>query len=112
MSENTFPKPRPMTRAEVKAIQAAGLDPRSTRAILVKAKNIMDLPEDDEAKALEVLEDIDAVSELNEKIVDWILDNVYKDYDFDNAPFPECKQLANETYRLTFGGTPEEEKNS
>ena len=112
MSESTFPKPRPLTRAEAKALKAAGLDPQSTRPILLKAKKIVDLPDDDEEKALEMLEEIDAINDLNEKIRDWILDNVYTNYNFDNAPLPDCRKLADETYRLTFGVTPAEEKNS
>lgn len=112
MSENKLPKPRPMTRAEARAIQAAGLDPRSTRPILAKAKKVIDLNDDDENKAMEMLEEIDAINEINEKIRDWILDNVYKDYNFDNTPLPDCRKLADETYKLTYGASPEEEKNS
>lgn len=112
MSENTFPKARPLTRLEAKAIQTAQLDPRSTRPILLKAKKIVDLPDDDEERAMEMMEEIDAVNELNDEIQDWILDNVYKDYDFDSTPLPDCRRLADETYKLTYGASTEEEKNS
>lgn len=77
---------------------------------MLKAKKVMTLEDDEEAAGM--MEEIEEIQQLNEKIEDWILDNVYVDYNFDNAPLPDCRKLANETYRLTYGAEPEEEKNS
>lgn len=80
-----LPVPRPLTRSEIKLLRHAGLDPA-------------------------FLEDETSVR-ISAEMVEWILDNVYKGYDFSNVPYPDCLQLATRTYQLTYN-TEAEIKNS
>lgn len=89
-----LPKARSMTRKERKAFLAAGADPGVFRRT---GDSDTDNP---------------ALVELTEKMVDWILENIYPDYDFDDVPNGECVRLAQETYALTMGVNPEQLKNS
>jgi hypothetical protein len=43
---------------------------------------------------------------LTEDMIDWILENVYSDYDFDDVPNQECMKLALDTYTLAMGRIP------
>ena len=78
MGKSKLPKPRPMLRREIKALRAAGYDP----AMLADDANI---------------------AQTSAEMVEWILDNIYSEVDFDDTPYPECLKLAAETYKITFG---------
>ena len=80
------PAVRAMTRKQVKQMKAAGFDPLNAERE-EHASNTMDM-------------------------FDWILENVYSDYDFDEYPNGECLRLAADTFKLAMGQTTEEAKNS
>ncbi len=82
----TLPKARALTRSEIKALRAAGLDPAFIEGAITMKKNA--------------------------ELVDWIMDKVYKDTDFSNIPYSACLELSTKTYQLTYRVTEEEEKNS
>lgn len=93
-SRSALPQARSMTRRERKAFLAAGADPGVFRRT---GDSETDNP---------------ALIELNEKMVDWILENIYPDYNFDDTPNGDCIKLAQDTYALTMGVKPEALKNS
>lgn len=74
---------RDMDRNQVKALRKAGLDPAFATLDAEKSANL----------------------------IDWILDNIYKDVDFTGIPYYKVSALAYDTYRRAMGG-PEEIKNS
>ncbi len=80
-----LPQPRALTRDEIKALRAAGLDPAFTEN--------------------------DVTMKLNTDMVDWILDNIYKDFSFANLPYSDCLKLATKSYQMTYS-VASEEKNS
>lgn len=81
-----MPAVRAMTRRQVKEMKAAGFNP-------------MHLGNEEQAgKTMDMF--------------DWILDNVYGDYDLDDYPSGECLRLAADTFKLAMGQTTEEAKNS
>lgn len=82
----SLPKPRALTRAELKALRGAGLDPAFCEN--------------------------DVTMKLNAEMVDWILDHVYRDADCSDIPFPDCLELATRTYQMTYSVTAAEAKNS
>lgn len=86
---------RPMTRAERKAFQSAGLDMRRN------ASQFRKWHEAGEDSQIAVLQD---------EAEDWILDNMYPELPAE-VPNNEASKLATDTYNLTFG-LAEEEKNS
>lgn len=86
-------KARSMTRKERKEFLKSGLDPA-----FVKKTG------DDAADNL-------AMTEISEKMIDWILEHIYPDQNFDNVSNAECIKLARDTYALTMGADPETLKN-
>lgn len=80
------PAVRAMTRKQFKEMKAAGFDP---------------LKVDQEEQAGSTLD-----------MFDWILDNVYSDYNFEEYPNGECMRLAADTFKLAMGQPTEEAKNS
>jgi hypothetical protein len=82
----TMPKARALTRAEIKALREAGLDP-AFRAD-------------------------DLTMKVNAEMVDWMLDHVYRDFDFANTPYSSCLELATRTYQLTYSVSEAAAKNS
>lgn len=71
-----LPEPRPLTRSELKLLRDAGLDP----AFLEGETSVR----------------------ISAEMVEWILDNIYKEYDFTNTSYSECLRLATKTYQLTY----------
>lgn len=47
--------------------------------------------------------------EMTEDMIDWILENVYADHDFDDVPNQECMKLAMDTYALALGRVPDDQ---
>lgn len=91
-------KPRSMTRAERQRFREEKLDPQ-----------FLDLPEDISTNEKRL-----TAVELQEKIVDWVLTNVYGDVDidWDNISYGVQTQLTDQTYKLTYGIDPKALKNS
>lgn len=85
-----LPKARAMNRSELKAFRTAGLDPV-----------FFEITEDNRLSFLK----------LTALGNDWILDNIYKGQDFDNVPHNQLIELAETTFRLTYG-LEKEVKNS
>jgi hypothetical protein len=124
---DNMPEPRSMTNGQVKEFRALGLDPQLNRNLLSKQARLMHLrehlqPQENETvKSIkeEELEDIIGLGsdyiieaqEITDKAHWWILENVYKECDFDNADYKACEALTKETYRITFGKV-EDVKNS
>lgn len=81
-----MPAVRAMTRRQMKQMKAAGFNP---------------LEVDNEEQAGKTLD-----------MFDWILDNIYSDYDLDEYPNGECMRLAADTFKLAMGQPTEEAKNS
>jgi len=67
----------PMTRGQVRSMRRAKLDPAQLTG--------------------------DVTVEAVEKTEDWILENVYPEYDFDDLPNNDVSELIQETYLKTFG---------
>lgn len=82
-------KPRAMTWNEVKALREAGLDP-------VKRTDA----------------DTRELAKISSETLDYILENIYGENDFDNVPYNELLKLARETYILTMGEDEQTIKNS
>ncbi len=82
----SMPAVRAMTRRQMKQMKEAGFNP---------------LEVDNEEQAEKTLD-----------MFDWILDNVYSDYDLDEYPNGGCMRLAADTFRLAMGQPTEEAKNS
>ncbi len=82
----TLPKARALTRSEIKALRAAGLDPAFIEN--------------------------DLTMKVNAEMVDWMLDHVYASHDFAAVPYSACLELATKTYQLTYTVSGAEEKNS
>ena len=84
--EPTEIQARAMTNGEVKLLAEAGLDPDTLSGSGEPA------------------------AKFAMKAIRWILENVYKETNFDDMPFPVCAKLTAETYGLTFpenmGGIP------
>lgn len=78
----SVPQARAMSRQELKAFRAAGLDPV-----------FFEITEDNQLSFLKI-------TALGN---DWILDNVYKEYDFEEVPNNQLVELAEKTFRLTYG---------
>lgn len=88
-----LPKPRAMTRREMRAMREAGVDPAINDAMV--GDNAVD------------------AQKVGAGMVDYILDTIYPDFDFDNVPYDECLRFAGKIYALTMGGVmPDEVKNS
>lgn len=85
-----LPQPRAMTRSELQAFRAAGLDPV-----------FFEITEENKMNFLK----LSAMSN------DWILDNVYQGHDFSSEPHNQLVELAESTFRLTYG-LEKETKNS
>lgn len=85
-----LPQARAMSRNELKAFRAAGLDPVFFE--LTEGSTL-------------------AFLKLTALGNDWILDNVYQGYDFGDTPNNELVELTEKTYRLTYG-LEKEVKNS
>jgi hypothetical protein len=83
---------RVMTRGQVKELRAKGIDPG----------DLDEIPED--TKGLYQL------LRKQKSLINWILDNVYPEFDFDKLPNPIVDDFAQRTYRKTMG-TDEEIKN-
>lgn len=75
-----LPDVRVMTRRQVKELRKAGLDP-----------------------ALMSKEDAATIAARSADMIEWILDNVYSDFNFDDISYSDCWALATETYRRTMG---------
>ena len=81
------PPVRPLTRAEMKELRKQGLDP----AILEISSRTV-------------------AAQKTAELVDWILETVYPDLNFDALPYPQTVAIAMSVYKATYG-TEEEEKN-
>lgn len=77
-------KPRSMTDAELTALRDEGLDA--------------------------IITDAEFTGKQNALMVDWIKNNVYKDFDFKDVAYCDIVMLARATYRKTYC-LPEEIKN-
>ncbi len=75
---------RPMTEEEVQKMREAGMDVMIQDELTTKSNILM---------------------------FDWIVANVYPEYNFGKVPYPDKLALARSTFRLTYG-LPEETKNS
>lgn len=82
-----FPKPRAMTRKEVKAMRKAGMDP----AMKSDANNR-------------------EIAKLGAEMTDWILDNIYKDHDFESTGYDKLVKLAEDTYLISMGRKVQEDE--
>lgn len=80
-----IPQPRPMTRAEVREFRKAGLDPITWD---------------------------DVTNNRMQEMIDWVLDNIYADYDLENEDYPDCVELVTETHNLTYGRKTEVKNSS
>ena len=89
-----LPEVRSMTRGQVKSLKAEGLDPAFTPRMIVG----------DPASEL-------AQVERNDKMVDWILDNVYEGIDLSAFGNAELIVLARKTYEAAYGAEAKEVKN-
>jgi hypothetical protein len=86
-----MPETRSMTRKQAKEFNAKGLNPlRNTEMIQKIRKEEWDA------------EDSLFSLKLNDDMVEWILENVYPEFDFDNADQKLSDTLAIETYNKTF----------
>ena len=74
--EIIVPQARPLTRGEVKKLREANLDP--------------------------AFHEDDLTMKVNAEMVDWILENIYPDFNFDNNPYSSCLKLATDVYQLTY----------
>lgn len=103
-------RPRPMTRDEMRAFRAADMDPAlwATK----RAAAIAGAANEEEAARAIMAQAIDDTAQQTAAMVDWILDNIYAEYNFSGTPYPDCVELAGQTYRLTMGAKPDELKNS
>lgn len=108
--QETTLRPRPMTRDEMRAFRAADMDPAlwATK----RAAAIAGAANEEEAARAIMAQTIDDTAQQTAAMVDWILDNIYSDYDFGGTAYPDCVELAGQTYRLTMGAKPDELKNS
>ena len=77
---NGLPQARAMTRKELKAFRAAGLDP-----VFITPR-----------------EDI-SILRFSAESNDWILDNLYGGYDLDDAPCDVLAKLCEDTFTRTYG---------
>lgn len=102
--------PRPMTRDEMKAFRAAEMDPSFWAK--KQADAIAGAASQEEAVQAIIAQTIGNTAQRTAEMIDWILDNIYAEYDFSGTPYPDCMELANQTYRLTMGAKPAELKNS
>lgn len=75
--EYNLPQIRSLTRKEIKAMREAGCD-------LVRATD-------------------GNIGQASSKMVDYILDVIFKDFDFDAIPQDECNKFAIAVYRKTYG---------
>lgn len=82
-NKETF-APRAMTHGEIKELRKSGLHP---------------------------LYVADKTTATSEDFCDWVLEHIYPDTDFSQAPHMDCMRLSGETFRLTYG-QEEEAKNS
>jgi hypothetical protein len=87
-----MPELRGMTRQQAREFNEKGLNPFRDKTVLKVKKNTDDTS----------VEDALCVVTLNDAMNNWILDNVYPEYDFDNADQGETDILAAKTYRKTF----------
>jgi hypothetical protein len=85
-----LPQARAMSRNELKSFRATGLDPV-----------FFDSTNDNQLSFLK----------LTVLGNDWILDNIYKEHDFNDVPNNQLVELAEKTFRLTYG-LEKEVKNS
>lgn len=76
-------KPRAMDNAEVRALRKSGLHPHY----------------------------VDNPGKMVEDLVDWVLDNVYAEYNFKGVSQADCIDITTKTVQLTYGSV-EETKNS
>lgn len=81
-------KPRVMTRQEINGLREAGLDP-TMRSDAAERE----------------------MSKISVEMIDYILDNIYPEHNFDNEPYNECAKLAADTYLMTMGRKDEIIKN-
>lgn len=85
-----LPQARAMNRNELKSFRAAGLDP-----VFFESTGENQL----------------SFLKMTALGNDWILDNVYQGYDFEAMPNNQLVELAEKTFRLTYG-LEKEVKNS
>lgn len=102
VTNDTIPEIREMTRNQAKAFNAAGLNPMRNKDILKTSKNQNDAE----------VETVLVMISLNDEMEEWILENIYPEYDFGNTTYKKSEELALATYRKTFMPEEAEIKNS
>lgn len=80
---------RSLTRKQRRELRNVNLDPALT-------KFPGESEEDDDRERLLLTEDM----------IDWMLENVYSDFNFDDVPNQECMKLALDTYTFAMGRPP------
>jgi len=103
---SNFPEVRKMTAGQVREFREKKLDPSHNKTLLKASKN------KEGAFDEENVEDLVVALDVSDTMVWWILDNVYRDYDFYEADYQACSVLAADTYTGTFGFGEAEQKNS
>lgn len=86
-----MPEVRTMTRKQAKEFNTKGLNPLRNIEMMKRIKKDDWEPEDSVFSF-----------NLNDEMVEWILANVYPEYDFDNADQHASDILAAETFTKTF----------
>ncbi len=103
-ADGDFPELRKMNRGQVIEFNKKGLNPLRNKVMLDHRNQLNDNNVASETAI--------AILNLNDEMETWILDNVYKEYDFNSADFQACSVLAAETYKITFFPEQNEIKNS
>lgn len=103
---SNFPEVRKMTAGQVREFKEKKLDPSQNKTLVKASKDR------ENALGEESVDAIVVALEVSDAMVWWILDNVYRDYDFYDADYQACSTLAADTYTHTFGFGEVEQKNS
>ena len=90
------PEAKGMTRSQVKIFNQAGLNVLLNEKVLKLGSQA---DKTDDQKIADYIE----TAQFNERAEDWILANVYPEYDFDDCDKKAGKKLSEQTYALTFG---------
>ncbi len=101
---DAVPEIRKMTRSQAREYRKLELDPMYNRAFLQLQKAS---PTDPDYSEL-----MEKIYQLNDRSTDWILANIYPEYDFDDANEDACAELAAATYRRLKPMPEDERKNS
>lgn len=92
-----MPEVRSMTRKQAKEFNAKGLNPMRNIDMIKLYKSKEELSPEEALFTINI----------NDDMAEWILENIYPEYDFDNTDQKASDTLAAETYSKTFLGSVE-----